>query len=464
MKFIGRERELAELERRYNQQDFQFPVIYGRRRIGKTRLIREFITSKCSIYFMATEQGREEQLVSFSRAIKEQYPDSRTELLEKFSTWETLFDYITSLAKSFRLILVIDEFPYLAKAVPEISSLLQKYIDHFWSETKLYLILCGSSMSFMERQVLGYKSPLYGRRTAQIKLQPLKYYEAAEFFQNWSNEDRLYAFGACGGIPQYLEIFARYDNFKMAVCNEFLRSSGHLSEEPENLMQQELREPAVYNSVLRAIAKGASRQNEIAIAIGKNPNQLVSYIDNLITLGIIAKKCPIESKNSRKVIYKIHDNLYRFWHRFIPECRELAAMGLEIPAYDKKIHPNLSNYFGHIFEDICMEYIQRKVTNGDIDELYTTYGQWWGNNPTKRREEEIDIVCADESSVLVGECKWKNELIDMSILKELRERGRLIANDRQLHYVLFSKNGFTKDVMQLAKKEGIMLVTLDELF
>ena len=182
--FIGREKELEALEKRYRSDHFEFPVIYGRRRIGKTRLIQEFIREKKAIYFMATEQSEKEQLKSLTAAIREQYPDEQTKLIDRFSGFESLFSYMTQISKDRRIILAIDEYPYLAKAVPSISSLLQKFIDQEWSHTKLYLILCGSSMSFMERQVLQYKSPLYGRRTAQLKLHPLPWYESIRLAQH----------------------------------------------------------------------------------------------------------------------------------------------------------------------------------------------------------------------------------------------------------------------------------------
>ena len=192
--FIGRKAELAELERRYNQNGFQFPVIYGRRRVGKTRLIQEFISDKKSVYFMAARQTSSELLQGFSETIKEQFPDERTKFIKSFENWESLFSYITEVSRKTRIVLVIDEYPYLAESEKSISSLLQKFIDTQWRNTQLYLILCGSSMSFMEEQVLEYGSPLYGRRTAQLKIHPLSYYESFDFFPNWNFTEKFYAY------------------------------------------------------------------------------------------------------------------------------------------------------------------------------------------------------------------------------------------------------------------------------
>ena len=461
--FIGREIELSALEERYKRKGFEFPVIYGRRRVGKTRLIQEFIKDKRAIYFMATEQGLHEQLLNLTSAIKEQYPDPRTEMVSQFSDFDRIFSYLADISKKQRLIFVIDEYPYLAKAAPEISSILQKYIDQEWKGTELYLILCGSSMSFMERQVLGYESPLYGRRTSQLLLHPLPYYEAVRFFPDWSDEDKLLAYGIVGGIPLYLQYLSNHRTLAEAVQEEFLTTSGHLGEEPANLMLQELREPAIYNSILAAIAHGASRPNEIAQASGRVASQITFYLKNLMDLEIVTKVQPLEVKNTRKGIYRITDNLYRFWYRFIPECASLIAMGLGARAWQSRICPALSDYFGHIFEDVAMQYVKFQVAKGTIPELYFNYGSWWGTNPQKHREEEIDLVCTNETDILCGECKWKNEPINESVLQLLRKRTGLIAKGRHPHYALFSKSGFTESLQKKAGNDGTLLVDLPKI-
>ena len=461
--FVGRTSELRILEKQYLRPGFSFPVIYGRRRMGKTRLIQEFIKGKPAIYFMATEQSPHEQLRLLTQAVKEQFPDQRTAMLDSFPDFAALFDYLALAAKEQRLIFVIDEYPYLARVYGEISSILQKYIDHKWQDTRLLLILCGSSMSFMERQVLNYQSPLYGRRTTQLKLQALPYYEAALFFPSWTGEEKLLAYGICDGTPQYLQYMARYENLTVAVCEELLSIGGRLQEEPQNLMLQEMREPAVYNSNLAAIAHGANRQNEIAMATGKEPTKLGFYLSNLQDLELIEKIQPLESKNARKGLYRIADNLYRFWYRFIPGCNFLIAMGLGRRAWQEKIRPSLDEYFGHVFENICLQYLQHQIKSGEIKELYTDFGSWWGNNPQKHRQEEIDIVCTNESHILCGECKWRREAVDADVLTLLEERAQLIAKGRKIHYYIFSKSGFTEKMKAAALTRGAVLVVVDDM-
>lgn len=462
--FIGRKKELAELTRRFEQPGFQFPVIYGRRRIGKTRLIQEFLRGKRAVYFMATEQSNRELLAGFTQALKDQLPDERTKYISSFANWEECFAYISDLAgKGERLVLAIDEYPYLAKAKPEISSLLQKAIDASWQDTELYLILCGSSMSFMEHQVLGEKSPLYGRRTGQLKLAPLSYYEGVQFFPRWTREERLMGFGICGGVPKYLELFARYSSLREAVLGEFLLPSGHLIEEPENLMKQELREPAFYNSILGAIAGGATRLNEIAQAVGTESSKLGFYLGNLRELGLIEQEKPVGRGGSRHGIYKIADEMFAFWFRFMPSCRNLIAMGASDRTYEERIAPRLDAFFGHVFESICMQYLKFCVTQGTIQELYSDYGRWWGTNPIKKREEEIDLVLSDETHLLAGECKWQKELVGPSVFQQLEERAALIRDGKDVRYALFSKSGFTEDLPSLGRKD-LMLIDLDQLF
>ncbi len=458
--FIGRHQELAAMEKRYAGTRFEFLVIYGRRRVGKTRLIREFIRDKNAVYFMATEQSEKEQLINLTAALREQLPDPRTQFLPQFASFEDLFSYLAEAASRQRLVFVIDEYPYLARAVPGISSILQKYIDNAWGTTGLYLILCGSSMSFMERQVLSYQSPLYGRRTAQIKLHPLPFYESMRFFPEWKDEEKLLAYGVCGGIPQYLLYLSQYATLEEAVQEEFLSVSGHLQEEPSNLMLQELREPAVYNSILTAIAHGATRLNEIAQAVGKESGQVNFYLSNLKDLEIIEKKKPVEETATRRTIYQIKDNLYRFWYRFIPECTSLIAMGLGKRAWKEKIAPDFPEYFGHIFEDICLQYVQYLVATEKIPELYTQYGSWWGTDPQKHRGEEIDLVCTSDTDVLCGECKWRKEPVGYPVLATLKERGALIQKGRQMHYILFSKSGFTAGLQEQLDTDEAALISL----
>ncbi|NLN46571.1 MAG: ATP-binding protein [Clostridiaceae bacterium] len=446
------------MELRYKMPGFQMFVLYGRRRVGKTRLIQEFCKNKRTLFHVGIQQTRDAHLRAFSQDVLEQLPSEGSDFIRQFQSWEDAFSYITKQTREQRIVLVMDEYPYIAQTEPALSSMLQKVIDHDWKQTQLFLILCGSSMSFMEHQVLGYQSPLYGRRTAQLKVSPLPCWESIGFFKHWSWQDALYGYGACGGIPQYLEYFSAHPDFPSAVKAEFLSLSGHLAQEPANLMQQEMREPAVYNSVIDAIAGGHTRQYEIAQKVGKDARDISSYIKALLDLEIVVKKMPVGEKNARKTLYSLADNLYRFWYRFLPRSLALVSLGLSNEAWEQIIDPELDAYFGPIFEDISMQYIQHEVQQGRMVPVYQEYGRWWGNNPRKKREEEIDVVAVHPEEILIGECKWRNEPVDVEVFELLRERGELIRHGRGIRYALFSRSGFTAGMRTLAARDHVLLV------
>lgn len=460
--FLGRTRELDTLNQLYNREGFQMPVIYGRRRIGKTRLIREFCKNKRFIFYTGTLDESDICLKDFTESIKESEPQNTfLQTIDSFASWNSAFDYITTLASE-RIVLVIDEYPYLAKSCPAISSILQKYIDTKWKGTKLYLILSGSSMSFMEKQVLGYESPLYGRRTSQIKLMKMDYYDSIKFFHGWSAQDKLYAYSACDGIPQYLEIFSRWGSFREAVENEYLLSNGGLIDEPELLIKEELREPSIYNSIIESIANGANKNNEIANRIGKTANNLTPYINNLIALEIIEKRTPVEETSAKKTILVITDKMFYFWYRFITKCRFQIAMGLNEAAFEKKIQPYMPEYFGIVYEEICRQYIMRLTASQRIKDVYDDYGKWWGTNPETKQQEEIDFAAVSKDKIITGECKWTNEQVGYSVFNTLVERSSLIRKNREIEYYIFSKSGFDEKISQSTDK-NLTLVSLEEL-
>lgn len=462
--FVGRELELQKLNALFKEPGFQMPVIYGRRRVGKTRLIREFCSGKKCVFYAAIEQNDAEALRLFSDALLHGLPGEQPSYVSVFDSWDMAFRYVGDASRRERLILVIDEYPYLASANSALSSILQRAIDHYFSDGNLFLILCGSSMSFMENEVLNYKSPLYGRRTAQFKIQPLDYFDSINFFPRWSDEEKLMIYGATGGIPQYLLAAGRRTDFSEAVKEEFLTGSGVLFEEPSNLMKQEMREPAVYNSVIRAIAGGASRQIEISDRVGMPSKSAANYIRALIDLEIIEKERPFGEKSARKVIYRVKDQLFRFWYRFIPGALSLIEMGMPDEAYNMVIKPYYSEYFGPVFEDICRQYLVRQNRKRKLGDIYSGFSRWWGSNPATRQQEEIDIVGAGEKVALFGECKWRTGKTASDELDKLVRRSANLLAEREREYFLFSKSGFTEGLREKAGRMGnVTLAALNDL-
>ena len=459
--FIGREKELKLLNALYNQTGFQLPVIYGRRRVGKTALINEFIKDKEAIFFTGLESNAQQNLENFSRSIL-LYAD---EALENtiFPSFQAALEYVFKLAEKKKIILVIDEYPYVAKASKSLASTIQLLIDKNKDTSKLFLILCGSSMSFMENHVLAYKAPLYGRRTAQFKISPFDFFESRSYFKMFSDIELAVIYGLVGGTPQYLlqmnDTLPLEENIKRC----FLDPSSPLFEEPNNLLKQEVREPAIYNAIIAAIAAGHTKLSEISSKVGEETSGCAAYIKNLISLGIIKKETPFAESSTRKTIYKIDDNLFRFWYRFIPGNIASINRGL-VDAVYQKISPMLNDYMGAVFEDICTQYLWKLRAQGKIRTEFTDLGRWWGNDAKNKCEAEIDIMGTDGAhSALFCECKWTNEKIDVGILNTLVRRSQLF-HYKNMQFCLFAKTGFTTGCMERANELGnVILITFEEI-
>ena len=459
--FIGRERELNSLNKLYVSGKFEFVVIYGRRRVGKTALINQFIRNKKAIYFMGVESNARQNLENLSRNILEY--SAKGQEGSVFLSFQTALEHVFQLAKEERLVLAIDEYPYLARSSRSLASTLQFLIDRYKDESRLMLILCGSSMSYMEDHVLAYKAPLYGRRTAQMKIQPFDFADTCRYFENFSGEDKALIYGIVGGTPQYLlqmdDRLSVEDNIK----NTFLNPTSSLFEEPENLLKQEVREPALYNAIITAIATGSSRMAEISTKVGENTSVCASYLKNLIALGLVRRESPYGEKASRKSIYSIDDNMFRFWYRFIPEYSSVIARGAADMAY-RRMEPHLSDYMGNVFEEICKQYLWKLLLDGKSPVEFKELGRWWGTDPSAHSQAEIDIMGdQDKDTALFGECKWTNEKVDAGVLEKLAGRSKLF-HYHKFYLYLFAKSGFTKGCIDKAKGLGnAMLVTYSDI-
>lgn len=448
--FIGRHQELNTLHKLYNSGKFEFAVIYGRRRVGKTALISEFTKDKDAIFFTGVETNAKQNLDNFSRCIMEYSTGIAGD--SSFASFQSALEYVFELAKSKRIVLVIDEYPYVARASKSLASTLQLLIDKNKDSSKLFLILCGSSMSYMEDHVLAYKAPLYGRRTAQLKINPFDFFEACHYFTRFSDTDKALAYGIVGGTPQYLTLIDDSRSIEENIKNTHLNPTSSIFEEPNNLLKQEVREPAIYNAVITAIATGCSKMNEISNKIDEDTSVCATYIKNLITLGIVKKESPYGEKSSRKTIYSIEDNMFRFWYRFVPENTSIISRGATDLAY-KRIAPELSSYMGGVFEEICKQYLWKMLLDGKCAVNFSDIGRWWGTNPRTRAQEEIDIMGTDKDTALFAECKWTKEKVDLGVLETLVERSNLF-HYQQRHFYLFTKTGFTKGCMDKAAEMG----------
>ncbi len=459
--FIGRDKELKGLDQLYKSDKFEFAVIYGRRRVGKTALINHFINEKKAIYFMGVESNEKQNLENFSKSIIEFSSGIQTETT--FASYQAALEYIFKLADKERVILAIDEYPYVARASRSLASTLQMLIDKYKDNSKLMIILCGSSMSYMEDQVLSYKSPLYGRRTAQMKIEAFDFYESCKYLKGMPDEDKAYVYGIVGGTPQYLIQINDKLSIEDNVKNTYLNPMSFLYEEPLNLLKQEVREPAIYNAIITAIATGHSRMSEISTKVGESTTVCSGYLKNLISLGIIKKETPYGEKDSKKSIYSIEDNMFYFWYRFVLDNTSVIARGAVDLVY-KRIETQLNDYMGSVFEDICRQYLWKLLLKGEMPIEFVSLGRWWGNDARKKTQTEIDIMGEqDSSSAFFAECKWRNEKVDLDVLNTLVDRSGLF-HYTNVYYFLFSKTGFTKGCMEKAETMGnVTLVTYKDI-
>ena len=461
--FIGREKELAELNDLYVQDKFQLFVLYGRRRVGKTTLLNEFCKGKDTIFYSAEQSNNKLNLEKFSRLVFNFYGEDN---LEPFSSWGNALSYIDERQRDKRLILVIDEFPYLVKKNKALLSEMQHLIDHKLKNGKLFMVLCGSYMGFMEKEVLGSKSPLFGRRTGQLHMKPFNYQTSMQFLEGFSNEDKLKLYGAFGGTPLYLQQIQLGSSFEENIKRAFLKVTAYLYEEPLLLLRQEVQEPGVYSAIIEAIAGGYTKSNEISTKIGEDSAKCLKYIKTLCELGILYKESPFgEKDSSRKTIYGISDFMFRFWYRYVFSNRTLVETGAQQAIWEKRIEPNYSSYMGLVFEKICSDYLTAQNANGNLPFLFTSIGRWWGTNPKTHKQLEIDLIANDGKDYLICECKWRNEKTDLSVLNELRENADIFNKKRDnTWFVLFTKVGFTDAVIKEAENNpNILLVDMSKI-
>lgn len=458
-KFINRQLELNTLTQKWNQKKSQFIIIYGKRRVGKTELIKQFIKNKPSVYFLAEKTTVQDQLKELGRIMGSHFKDSIL-LAQGFPSWLDVFKYLKEKVKK-PFVFGIDEFPYLVETDNAISSIFQKGWDEYLKNSPVFLILSGSSVAIMESETLLYKSPLFGRRTGQIFLKPLTFEQSWEFFPQKSFDDFLAIYSLTGGMPAYLLQIESLVSLEKNIKAKIFTKTEYLHNEVEFILREELREPRVYMSILKAISWNKTRFGEIANETGLEKNIIQKYLGVLEKLQLIEREVPVTEislDKSRKGIYKICDNFVRFWFQYVFPYRS----GLEIENYNEALAKFQTGF--PIIQSIVYERVAQEILRLYENELFSfeRIGRWWDG------KEEIDVVGinSETKEIVFGEAKWSNKPIGTNIYYNLKNKTQFVQwniSNRKEYFVLFSKSGFTADMCALSKKEHVILIEKDKL-
>lgn len=470
MRFIGRKNELHTLNTEYNRNS-SFVVIYGRRRVGKTTLIKEFLKNKTAFYYLATEELESQSMKRLANVIAR---NTKNTLLQKieFTDWLDLFQLIADYKPEEKKVLVIDEFPYLVKTNSAFPSILQNAWDEFLKDSNVMLILSGSLMGMMQKHALSYDSPLYGRRTAQMRLTPLPFTSIYET-QNLPFKQAVEQFALTGGVPKYLEFFEDGRPLEEQLKDAVFSKNGFLYEEPNFLLKSESLTAVNYFSIIKTIADGNHKLGKIASALGQESSSLTPYLSTLSNLGFIEKRTPITEKNpekSRKGLYFIADNFLRFWFCYVyPYKGELELDNMQIVL--DEIHKDFKEKFvAFAYEDICKDIFAKLCSNNAISFVPSRIGSYWLNDYDG--DTEIDVMSVDHQNkqVFVGECKYHTKPVDAPVYFTLKEKVDNASEIRKsfpkynVIYGLFSKSGFTKRMLDIAKENpNILLIHEDHL-
>lgn len=457
--FVGREQELRFLESKYHAAGGQLVVLYGRRRVGKTETLRQFCKGKPHVFYACRECTDKLQLRNFSeKLLREDLPAKR--YVQEFSDWEQAFRSIQELpyGESKRL-LVIDEFPYMCKENPSIPSILQNLWDETLKDANVMVVLCGSAMSFIENELLAEKNPLYGRATGIYKMTEMGFYDAVQFFPDYSPRDQVLAYAVLGGVPHYLRQFDPTQPLAENIKQNILTKGCVLYSEVDFLLRQELRETALYNALIQAIALGNTRLNDISQkSLVEDTSKTSVYLRNLIELGIVEREFSVdagtkERANASRGLYRLTDNFFRFWYAFaFGNYSDLEGGDVE-GVYQYAVEPQLAKFASYTFEDICRQYVSELQRNGKLPFRYQRMGRWFGKTTVRDSAEksglrvaetEIDVVAVSHGmkEYLVGECKFKNSPFSYGEYLDALAKLKPQQEKASFFYALFSENGF----------------------
>ena len=450
--FVDREQEMDTLQKEYERDGSALVVLFGRRRVGKTTLISQFIQGKKALFFLASEESESQNRRSFQEKAAAFLNNDLLKNVE-VKTWDVLFKAIMNTAFDSKPVIVMDEFQYLGKSNPAFPSVFQRIWEEILKDKSVMVILCGSLISMMQSQTLAYGSPLYGRRTAQIRLKqiPFRYYH--EFFPDKNRKELIEMYAVTGGVPKYVELFSRSRDIYSAIDECVLNRSGYLYDEPHFLLQQEVSEVGSYFSIIKAIAAGNTKLSAIAGVLEVKSTSLTKYLKTLIDLDILEREVPVTEDNpekSKRGLYKIKDNYLRFWFAFVYPNRSFIESGHSRIVMDKIRKSLVRSHISFVYEDVCKERMWEMNAEGMWPFYFSKLGRYWDS------KEEIDIAAIDPEgkNLILGECKYWQEPVGISVLRDLESKAQNVAwekNNRKTWYVLFSAPGFTEELKQEAE-------------
>ncbi|MDR0523404.1 MAG: ATP-binding protein [Candidatus Methanoplasma sp.] len=455
--FIGREREKTLLESRHASGGFELTAIYGRRRVGKTRLIREFAAGKRAIYFQARESLARENLARLSEQIWKGLGRERP--APPFADMDDALEAVFEAGRSERLVFVIDEFPYLAGSDPSVSSVIQDHVDQNHLSSKVHIILCGSSMRFMERQVLGERSPLYGRATSVMRLEPFGYRDAARFTPSYRPEDKMRVYGVAGGMPKFLSMFDDSKTFRENL-EALMSEDSVIHGAVRDAVNEEFRSPSTYNAVLSSIASGSRRMRDISSSTGLDGPTVSACLRNLAEAGLAERETPMFGGSDRNTSYRLADMASAFWFSCVRGSLDLISEG-DAEGAAAEVEKRFERHMGLVFEDACRAFARQSLG-------YREAGRWWGSDPASKTAAEIDVVASREERGkrvgLFGECKFTKDRVGAGVLESLMEKSRLVGGLDERRYALFSRSGFTAEAEEMAESIGAALFGIEDLY
>lgn len=466
--FIKREKELKKLNTLYYTQKFQLAIIYGKKQVGKTSLIKEFCKDKNAIYLTGKSADPDVQLKHFCHEIERRCNNSilnnqNLKCSLSINTWEDIFNCLYQLSQKAPIIFVIDEYHYLAETGKNFFIQLNSFIKEKFLHRKIFLILCSSSIGYVKDKLLNAEDYIYQRYNALLQLHPFTYFETISLFPEFTPEEQALLYGITNGMPGYLSLINSNLSIKDNIINLYLKENGFLYQEVLHLMDAAFREPSTYNSIIEAIAFGAYKLNEISHQTNMGSNKCAKYLRSLLALEVVQKETPITEENGKKSVYFINDFVFLFWYRFVfPNITSIIYEDA-YTLYEQSIEPQLEGYMSHIFETICKDYLFEDNVFLRAPFSYAKIGRWWGSYSNKKKQGEIPIMAIHKENVLLGICNWDEQLTGISTLQNLVMLGSLFSYPNQWFY-LFSKKGFTKELIQFASNiHNIILIPFDEI-